>query len=104
MRSHEVCRVSLFSMAEISQHCWFSTIQEKLTGSWLQPLEDLDINHGISKSSLSCYTTVLNQNLTRAFLSFELTPVNDFSPVGPYKKVSGRCCNDAFRPPDLSGV
>jgi hypothetical protein len=47
---------------------------------------------------------VLNQNLNRAFVLFELTPTNEISLLDPYEWTLGKCCNDPLRPPDLSGV
>ena len=45
---------------------------------------------------------VLNQNLNRAFVWFELTPANEISFLDPYKKTLSKCCIDPLRPPLLS--
>ena len=45
---------------------------------------------------------VLNQNLNRAFVLFELTPANEISLLDSYKKTLSKCCNDPLRPPLLS--
>src|ERR1700730_13780654 len=51
----------------------------------------------------SIRTVVLNQNLNRAFVLFELMPGNEIGLPGSYKKTLSKCCNDPLRPPDLSG-
>ena len=45
---------------------------------------------------------VLNQNLNRAFVLFELTPANEISLLDPYERTLGKCCIDPLRPPLLS--
>src|ERR1700674_335546 len=50
----------------------------------------------------STSTVVLNQNLNRAFVLFELTPGNEIGLPGSYKKTLCKCCNDLLRPPGLS--
>src|ERR1700674_1592799 len=50
----------------------------------------------------STSTVVLNQNLNRAFVLFELTPGNEIGLPGSYKKTLSKCCNDPLRPPRLS--
>src|SRR6202521_1910851 len=52
----------------------------------------------------STSTAVLNQNLNRAFVLFELTPGNEIGLPGSYKKTLSKCCNDPLRPPDFSGL
>ena len=47
---------------------------------------------------------VLNQNLKRAFVLFELTPANEIRLVDHYERHLGKCCNDPLRPPRLSGT
>jgi hypothetical protein len=44
----------------------------------------------------------LNQNLDRAFDSFELTPANEISFLHAYKKTLRKCCIDPLRPPRFS--
>jgi hypothetical protein len=44
---------------------------------------------------------VLNQNLNRAFVLFELTPANEISIQDSCKKTLGKCCNDPLRPPHI---
>jgi len=45
---------------------------------------------------------VLNQNLNRAFVLFELAPTNEFSFLDSYKQTLSKCCFDPLRPPLLS--
>jgi len=45
---------------------------------------------------------VLNQNLNRAFVSFELTPAIENSVLDSYKRILSKCCIDRLRPPGLS--
>jgi Trypsin-like peptidase domain len=47
---------------------------------------------------------VINQNLTRAFVLFELTPANEISLLDPCERTLGKCCIDPLRPPRLSGL
>ena len=50
----------------------------------------------------SITTLVLNQNLNRAFVLFELTPANEISLLDPCERTLGKCCNDPLRRPLLS--
>jgi hypothetical protein len=45
---------------------------------------------------------VLNQNLNRPFVLFELTPANEISFLDSYKKTLSKCCIDPSRPALLS--
>ena len=45
---------------------------------------------------------ILNQNLNRAFVLFELTPGNEISLLDPYERTLGKCCNDPLSPPDFT--
>jgi hypothetical protein len=47
---------------------------------------------------------VLNQNLSRAFDLFELTPANEISFLDSYRKTLSKCCVDPLRPPHFSGT
>jgi len=50
----------------------------------------------------SIWTAVLNKNLNRAFVLFELTATNEISLLDPYESTLGKCCVDPLRPPLLS--
>src|SRR6202049_2178735 len=50
----------------------------------------------------SIWTAVLNQDLNRAFVLFELTATNEISLLDPYERTLGKCCVDPLRPPRLS--
>jgi len=47
-------------------------------------------------------TTVFKQNLNRAFDWFVLTPEDEISLQGSFKKTLRKCCIDLLRPPGLS--
>src|SRR6202521_1268776 len=51
----------------------------------------------------SIWTAVLNKNLNRAFVLFELTATNEISLLDPYESTLGKCCVDPLRPPRFSG-
>jgi len=50
----------------------------------------------------SIRTAALNQNLTRVFDLFDLTPAEETSVADTYKRVLRRCCVDPLSPPGLS--
>ena len=52
----------------------------------------------------SICTALFNQNLSRAFVLFELTQANEISILDSYKKTFSMCCNDLLRPPDFPGL
>src|SRR5450631_2713602 len=69
--------------------------------NWSMQHPITNCNYNTSRRESIC-KAALNQNLTRAFDLFDLTPADEISVADTYMKVLRKCCVDPLRPPDSS--